>query len=88
MEIGADVVLKATNVDGVYTADPRTDRAAKRFQRLTYMEVLKRGLNVMDATAVSLCMTNNLPIIVFNMNQTGNIKRAVCGESVGTIVTI
>jgi uridylate kinase len=87
MEIGAGVVLKATNVDGVYSADPRQDATAKKYRKLTYMEVLKRRLNVMDATAVSLCMTNHLPIIVFNLNQPGNIRRAVCGEPVGTLVT-
>lgn len=87
MEIGADVVLKATNVDGVYTADPRLERTAKKFIRLRFMDVLKRGLKVMDATAVSLCMDNNLPIIVFNLNRPGNILRAVCGEPVGTFVT-
>ena len=87
MEIGADVVLKATNVDGVYSADPAVDRKAKKFGTLSFLEVLKRGLKVMDATAVSLCMDNNLPIIVFNLNRPGNIRRAVCGEPVGTIVT-
>ena len=87
MEIGADVVLKATNVDGVYTADPAVDRHAKKYERLRYMDVLKRGLKVMDATAVSLCMDNSLPIIVFNLNHAGNIRRAVCGEPVGTTVT-
>ena len=87
MEIGAEVVLKATNVDGVYTADPAVDRKAKKFARLSFMEVLKRRLEVMDATAVSLCMDNNLPIIVFNLNTAGNIRRAVCGDTVGTMVT-
>ena len=87
MEIGADVVLKATNVDGVYSADPALDRAAKKFTRLHYMDVLKRGLKVMDATAVSLCMDNKLPIIVFNLNTPGNIKRAIFGEPIGTIVS-
>ena len=87
MEIGASVVLKATNVDGVYTADPSLDRTAKKFLRLRFIEVLKRGLKVMDATAVSLCMDNHLPIIVFNLHRPGNILRAVCGEPVGTIVT-
>ena len=87
MEIGATVVLKATNVDGVYSADPALDRHAKKFIRLKFMEVLKRRLQVMDATAVSMCMENHLPIIVFNLNRPGNIKRAVCGEPVGTIVT-
>lgn len=87
MEIGAEVVLKATNVDGVYTADPAVDRKAKKFTRLKFMDVLKRRLEVMDATAVSLCMDNNLPIIVFNLNRPGNILRAVHGEPVGTMVT-
>ena len=87
MEIGAEVVLKATNVDGVYSADPAVDRRAKKFTRLTFMEVLKRRLQVMDATAISLCMDHQLPIIVFNLNRAGNIRRAVCGEAVGTTVT-
>jgi len=87
MEIGAEVILKATNVDGVYSADPALDRKAKKFARLSFMQVLKRGLKVMDATAVSLCMDNNVPIIVFNLNQPGNIRRAVCGEPLGTRVT-
>ena len=87
MEIGAEVVLKATNVDGVYSADPALDRHAKKFTRLRFMDVLKRRLEVMDATAVSLCMNNNVPIIVFDLHQPGNIRRAVCGESVGTMVT-
>ena len=86
MEIGADVVLKATNVDGVYTDDPATNRQAKKFTTLSFFDVLKKGLKVMDATAVSLCMTSNVPIIVFNLHRPGNIKRAVCGESVGTQV--
>jgi len=86
MEIGADVVLKATNVDGVYTDDPMTNRKAKKFDTLTFFDVLKKGLKVMDATAVSLCMSGNVPIIVFNLHRAGNIKRAVCGESVGTRV--
>ena len=87
MEIGAEIVLKATNVDGVYSADPALDRTAKKFERVRFMDVLKRGLKVMDATAVSLCMDNNLPIVVFNLNRAGNIRRAVCGELVGTMVT-
>ena len=87
MEIGAEIVLKATNVDGVYSADPAVDRRAKKFVRLSFMDVLKRGLKVMDATAVSLCMDNRVPIVVFNLNQPGNIRRAVCGEPVGTMVT-
>ena len=87
MEIGADVVLKATQVDGVYTADPNVDKHAKRFVRLTFMDVLKKGLKIMDATAVSLCMDNRLPIVVFSIAEAGNIRRAVCGEPVGTMVT-
>lgn len=86
MEIGADVILKATKVDGVYTADPHKDRNAKKFERLKYIEVLKKGLKVMDATAVSLCMDNNLPIVVFNLMEEGNIKGVVLGEKIGTIV--
>ena len=86
MEIGADAVLKATNVDGVYTDDPATNRQAKKFTTLSFREVLHKGLKVMDATAVSLCMDGNMPIIVFNVLQRGNIKRVVCGEAVGTIV--
>ena len=86
MEIGADVVLKATNVDGIYTADPTKDRQAKKFTRVSFLEVLKRGLKVMDATAVSLCMEGKTPIIVFDMHRSGNIKRAVLGEPVGTQV--
>ena len=86
MEIGADVILKATNVDGVYTDDPLTNRKAKKFDTLTFFDVLKKGLKVMDATAVSLCMSGDVPIIVFNLHRAGNIKRAVCGELVGTKV--
>ena len=86
MEIGAEIVLKATNVDGVYSDDPATNRHAKKFDTLTFFDVLKKGLKVMDATAVSLCMSGNVPIIVFNLHRPGNIKRAVCGERVGTSV--
>ena len=86
MEIGADIVLKATNVDGIYTDDPATNRQAKKFLTLSFFDVLKKGLKVMDATAVSLCMSSNVPIIVFNLHRAGNIKRAVCGEPVGTQV--
>jgi len=86
MEIGAEVVLKATNVDGVYTDDPMTNHKAKKFDTLTFFDVLKKGLKVMDATAVSLCMSGNVPIIVFNLHRAGNIKRVVCGEPVGTRV--
>jgi uridylate kinase len=86
MEVGSEVVLKATKVDGVYDADPKIQRDAKRFEELTYIEVLKRGLKVMDSTAISLCMDNHLPIIVFDLHQPGNLKRVVGGEAVGTLV--
>ncbi|MBN1913155.1 MAG: UMP kinase [Candidatus Omnitrophica bacterium] len=87
MEINADVILKATQVDGVYSADPLKVKNAKRFTNLKYIDVLKKGLKVMDATAVSLCMDNKLPIVVFNMHQKGNIKRVVSGEKIGTVVS-
>jgi len=86
MEIGAEVIMKATKVDGVYSADPLKDPTATKFDRLTYIEVLQKDLRVMDATAISLCMDNNLPIIVFDLNTAGNINRIVRGESVGTLV--
>ncbi len=86
MEIGADVILKATKVDGVYNADPAKNKDAVKFDRLTYLDVLKKGLQVMDATATSLCMDNNLPIVVFNLTRRGNIKKVVLGEEIGTIV--
>jgi uridylate kinase len=86
MEIGANVILKATKVDGVYSADPKKDKNAKKFAQLKYIDVLKKGLKVMDATAVSLCMDNNLPIVVFNLMKEGSIKGVVLGEKIGTIV--
>jgi len=86
MEIGADVLLKATKVDGVYDSDPMKNKEALKFDRLSYIDVLKKNLRVMDATAVSLCMDNHLPIIVFNARKKGNILRAVMGEKVGTII--
>ncbi len=86
IEIGADVVLKATRVDGVYTGDPMKDKQAKKFQTISYMDVLQKRLEVMDTTAVSLCMDNRLPIIVFNLTQSGNIERVVLGEQIGTKV--
>jgi uridylate kinase len=88
MEIGADVILKGTKVDGVYSSDPVKYPKAKKFKELTYMEVLKKGLGVMDSTAVSLCMDNDLPIVVFNLRVKGNIKRAVEGKSIGTLVRV
>jgi uridylate kinase len=87
MEIGAEVIMKATKVDGVYSADPMKDKTATRFSSLTYIDVLQKDLRVMDATAISLCMDNNLPIIVFNLNVPGNIKKIVLGETIGTLVT-
>ncbi|MDD5633724.1 MAG: UMP kinase [Candidatus Omnitrophica bacterium] len=87
IEIGADIVMKATKVDGVYSADPVKCKTAKKYSKLEYMEVLKNKLKVMDATAISLCMDNNLPIIVFNMKRKGNIKRAISGEEIGTIIS-
>lgn len=86
MEIGAEAILKGTKVDGVYSADPKKDPAAVKFSTLTYLEVLKKGLQVMDATATSLCMDNSLPIIVFDITSHGNVKKVVCGEAIGTIV--
>mgnify|MGYP003971410141 CR=1 FL=1 len=87
VEIGAECILKATNVDGVYTADPNKDDTAEFIKELSYIEVLNRHLGVMDSTAISLCMENNLPIIVFNLRKEGNIFRVVAGEKVGTLVT-
>src|ERR1051326_2859767 len=87
LEIRADIILKATKVDGVYSADPIIDTTAELYNEITYRQVLERGLKVMDASAISLCMDNNLPIIVFNMREQGNIRRVVLGESgVGTRV--
>lgn len=86
MEIGADVILKATKVDGVYSSDPVKDQRAVKFKELTYMEVLQKGLGVMDSTAVTLCMDNNLPIVVFNLKGKGNIRKAIEGKTVGTLV--
>jgi len=87
VEIGADVILKATKVDGIYSADPARDASAERLPRVTYIEVLNRRLEVMDTTAISLCMDNKLPIVVFDLTRPGNIARIVCGEPVGSIVT-
>ena len=86
MEINAEVILKGTKVDGVYSADPKKDPAAVKYLTLSYIDVLKKGLAVMDATATSLCMDNNLPIIVFDVSVAGNVKRFVLGEEIGTIV--
>ncbi|ALC16111.1 uridylate kinase [Desulfuromonas soudanensis] len=86
MEINAEVILKATKVDGIYSADPNKDKDAVKYQSLSYLDVLKKGLQVMDATATSLCMDNDLPIVVFDLTRRGNIKRVVMGEPIGTIV--
>lgn len=87
MEIKADVLLKATKVEGIYNADPVITKDAVKFEQITYMEILRLGLKVMDSTAVSLCKDNNLPMIIFNMNRPGNILRVVSGEKVGSLVT-
>ena len=86
MEINAEVILKATKVDGVYSADPKKDRQAVKLPTLSYLEVLQKGLEVMDATATSLCMDNNLPMVIFDMTRRDNIKKVVLGEPIGTIV--
>ena len=86
MEIGADVIMKATGVNGVYDKDPKKHPDAKMYDKLPFIEALKMGLKVMDATALSLCMDNKMPILVFNMHERGNVLRAVKGEQVGTVV--
>ena len=86
MEINADAILKATKVDGVYDRDPMGDPKARKFARLTYIDVLQKNLKVMDATAISLCMDNDLPIVVFNLTRKGNILKVVLGEKIGTVV--
>ena len=86
IEIEADVMLKGTRVDGIYTADPEKDPAATKFEDITYREVIERGLKVMDITATAMCMQNNLPIYVFNMDECGNLKKVVNGEKIGTLV--
>ncbi len=85
-EIDSEVILKATKVNGIYTADPILHRSARRFKKLKFMDVLKKNLKVMDATAISMCMDNNLPIVVFNIRRDGNIRRVVLGEDIGTYV--
>jgi uridylate kinase len=87
MEIKADVILKATRVDGIYDADPEKVKTAKKFEQITYLDVLQKGLSVMDSTAISLCMDNKMPIVVFDMGVSGNLKRVVLGERVGSTVT-
>ncbi|MGH9616207.1 MAG: UMP kinase, partial [Acidobacteriaceae bacterium] len=87
MEIKADVLLKGTKVEGIYSADPALYKDAVKFEEISYMEILQRNLRVMDMTAVSLCKDNDLPMIIFSMNQPGNIRRAIAGEKVGSLVT-
>jgi uridylate kinase len=86
LEIGAEIIFKATKVEGVYTSDPMTDKSARKFKSIRYIDVLKKGLKVMDATAISLCKDNDMPILVFALGGGGNIMRAVLGEKIGTRV--
>lgn len=88
MEIGAEVILKATKVDGIYSSDPMKDPTAKKYSTVAYIDVLKRGLSIMDSTAVSLCMDNNLPIVVFNLRGKGNIRKIIEGKKIGTLVRL
>jgi uridylate kinase len=88
MEMKADVILKGTKVDGIYTADPMVDKTATKYSEITYLKVLEQGLKVMDTTAISLCMDNKLPIVVFNLRTAGNLKRAIMGEPIGTTVRV
>jgi len=85
-EIDSEVILKATKVDGVYSKDPIHNKNVKKYNKLSYLDVIKKGIKIMDSTAISLCMDNRLPIIVFNLNKSGNIKRTICGEKVGTMI--
>ena len=87
MEMRADVILKGTKVDGIYTADPMIDKEATRFDKISYLEVIDKGLRVMDSTAITLCMDNRLPIIIFNLRTPGNLRRTIMGEPVGSLVT-
>ena len=86
-EINADIVLKATNVDGIYTADPKKDKNATMIEEITYIDVLNKKLNVMDSTATTLCMDNEIPILVYNMNKKGNLEKVITGKKIGTIVS-
>ena len=87
IEIKADVILKGTRVDGIYTADPEKDKTAKKYESITFQDCISKNLRVMDMTAFTLCMENNLPIVVFDMNKSSNLRRVVSGEKVGTLVT-
>ena len=86
-EIHADVVLKATNVDGIYTADPKKDKDAVKYDYLSYIDILNNGLNAMDSTATTLCMDNNIPILIYNMHEYGNLEKVIQGEKIGTLVS-
>lgn len=86
IEIGADVIFKATNVDGIYSADPKKDPKAKKFNEITYLDAINKRLKVMDTTALTLCMENKLPLVVFDLHKPGNIRRVVAGEPIGTVV--
>ena len=88
VEIGADVIFKATKVDGIYSADPMEDDSAVKFSQLSYLEILKKGLQVMDSTSVSLCMDNKLPMIIFNVREKNSIKKVLMGEKIGTLVGV
>ena len=88
MEIGADVIFKATKVDGVYSSDPMKDSSAIKFNQLSYLEILKKRLKVMDSTSVSLCMDNKLPMVIFNVRDKSSIKRVLMGEKIGTLVGV
>ena len=88
VEIGADVIFKATKVDGIYSADPMKDTSAVKFNQLSYLEILKKGLQVMDSTSVSLCMDNKLPMIIFNVREKSSIKKVLMGEKIGTLVGV
>ena len=87
MEIGAQVIMKGTKVDGIYDADPVKNPSAKKYHTISFLSILNQDLKVMDATAISLCMDNNLPLIVFNLKEQGNFKRVAMGETIGTVVT-
>jgi len=86
-ELGAEIILKGTKVDGVYDSDPVKNKKARKYDKVTYLEVLNKGLKVMDATAISMCMDNNIPIAVFNLYEKGNLKRIIFGDKIGTLVT-
>src|SRR3954451_21918712 len=88
MEMKADVILKGTKVDGIYTADPMIDKSATRFDKISYLEVIEKGLKVMDSTAITLCMDNRLPIIIFNLRGSGNLRRTIMGDPIGTTVSV